>query len=206
MGGTKWLEADEEDRDALPLFVLQEDVPQLPILISMSLNGSSVQFELDTGAAVTVMSEQKFRQLFPGQPLEQPSVVLKTYTGETLNIVGECTVEVSYADQGSKTLILAVVAGSGPSLLGRNWLQHFVLEWPQIKSVILATDTLRQLLHDYSEVFQDGLGTIKAFKAQIAVSTSAVPRFHRPRPVPYALRPRVEQELDVWSEQECWRE
>ena len=69
-GGIMWLEADEEDKEALPLFVLQGDVPQPPILINMSLNGSPVHFELDTGAAVTVMSEQKFRQFFPDQHLE----------------------------------------------------------------------------------------------------------------------------------------
>lgn len=195
-GSNKWLEADEEDKDALPLFVLEGDVPQPPILITMSLNGCPVEFELDTGATVTVMSELKFQECFPDHPLEQSSLRLKTYTGETMNVVGESTFDVSYSDQGSKSLTLAVVAGSGPALLGRNWLQHFVLEWQQIKSVLLANDTLRQLLLDHSEVFQDGLGTITPFKAQILVSSSAVPRFHRPRPVPYALRPLVELELD----------
>ena len=110
-----------------------------------------------------------------------------------MNVVGESTFEVSYSDQGSKSLTLAVVAGNGPVLLGRNWLQHFVLEWQQIKSVLLVNDALRQLLLDHSEVFQDRLETtITPFKAQILVSSSAVPRFHRPRPVPYALRLLVE--------------
>ena len=196
-GGTnKWLEADDEDKDALPLFVLEGDVPQPPILKTMSLSGFPVDFELDTGATVTVMSEQMFLEYFPGRPLQPSTVRLKTYTGETMPVVGESTFEVSYADQGTMSLTLAVVASSGPPLLGRNWLQHFVLEWPQIKSILLANDTLRQLLHEYAEVFQDGLGTITPFKAQLAVAPSAVPRFHRPQPVPYALRPLVELELD----------
>ena len=194
--GTKWLEADEEDKVALPLFVLWCDVPQPPILIDMSVNGSLVHFELDTGAAVTVMCEQKFQQLFPNFVLKQPSIELRTYTGEAMEILGEATVEVSYADQEPKMLSLAVVAGSGPSLLGRNWLQHFVLEWQKVKTVCLANDSLQKLLHDYSDVFRDELGTITPFKAQLVVSSSAVPRFHRPRPVAYALRPRIDQELD----------
>jgi hypothetical protein len=58
-GGTnKWLDADEEDKDALVFFLLMGDVPHPPILINMSLNGSPVHFELDTGAAVTVISEE----------------------------------------------------------------------------------------------------------------------------------------------------
>ena len=162
----------------------------------MSLDGSPINFELDTGATVTVMSEQRFREYFPSRSLEQSSLRLKTYTGEPMNVVGESTFGMSYADQGSKSLTLVVVSGSGPPLLGRNWLQHFVLEWSKIKSILLANDALRQLLQDYADVFQDNLGTITPFKAQLAVSPSAVPRFHRPRLVPYALRPLVELELD----------
>ena len=50
-GGTKWL---EEDKDPLPLFVLWGDLPQPLVLIGMSVNGSLVHFELDTGATATV--------------------------------------------------------------------------------------------------------------------------------------------------------
>ena len=49
-------------------------------MINMILDGLPVDFELDTGAAVTVMSEQKFGELFPGHPLERLSIELKTYT------------------------------------------------------------------------------------------------------------------------------
>ena len=45
-------------------------------------------------------------------------------------------------------------------------------------------------------MFSDELGTITPFKAKLSVSSSAEPRFHRPRPVPYALKPLVEQELE----------
>ena len=98
----------------------------IPILVNMFLQ---VEFELDTGAAVTVMSEKKFLQLFPNHSLEHSSIDLKTYTGEAMEIVGETTIRVSYADQEPKMLSLVVVAGCGPSLLGRNWLQQFVLDW-----------------------------------------------------------------------------
>ena len=162
----------------------------------MSLNGSSTIFELDTGAAVTIMSEKKFRQLFPDQLLERSSIDLKTYTGEPMNSVGQAEFQVSYSNQDSKSLPLVVVKGDGPSLLGRNWLQHFVLDWGRNKSVLLENDALCRLLQQYADVFADELGTIIPFKAKLSVSPSAVPRFHRPRPVPYALKPLVEQELD----------
>lgn len=56
-GGTnQWLDADDRDKDGLPMLVLDGDIPQLPILITMSLDGTPVEFELDKGATVTVMS------------------------------------------------------------------------------------------------------------------------------------------------------
>ena len=168
----------EDNDSALPLFVLQGDIPQPPILVNRFLQGSPVEFELDTGAAVTVMSETKFIQLFPNHSLEHSSIDLKTYTGEAMEIVGETTIRVSYADQEPKMLSLVVVAGCGPSLLGRNWLQHFVLDWRSVKAVLIDNDPLRRLLQDYSDVFREGLGTITPFTAQLIVTPNAVPRFH----------------------------
>ena len=191
---TKWLELD--DAEALPMFTLQADVPQPPIMVELIVDGIPVNFELDTGAAVTIMSQFNFNQLFPHLQLQRPSVDLKTYTGELMQSVGEAKVKVSYQHQESKYLPLVVVQGSGPSLLGRNWLQKFKLDWSHIKSVVLEQDALRKLLQEYDTIFTDELGTITPLKAKLVVSPTAVPRFHRPRPVPYALKPLVEQELD----------
>ena len=93
-------------------------------------------------------------------------------------------------------LSLVFVRGSGPTLLGRSWLEHITLDWSRIKSVQLEKDALRQLLREYADIFVDELGTITPVKVKLAVSPSAVPKFHRPRPVPYDLKPLVEQELN----------
>ena len=51
--------------------------------------------------------------------------------------------------------------------------------------------------HDWRSVkTREALGTITPFKAQLIVTPNAVPRFHRPRQVPYALKSQVEQELN----------
>lgn len=46
-----------------------------------------------------------------------------------------------------------------------------------------------------SAPFVEELSTITPVK-KLAVSLLAVPKFHRPRPVPHALKPLVEHELD----------
>ena len=97
----------------------------------MSLKGSSVQFELDTGAVMTVMPEEKFRQLFPDQPLRRSTVQLNIFTGELLKFIDAMDMEVSYQDQEPKTLPLVDEHGEGPILLGRNRLKQFTLDWSQ---------------------------------------------------------------------------
>ena len=112
--------------------------------------------------------------------------------GELLQIVGEASVKVSYQDQESRVLPLVVVEGTGPPFFGRNWLQHFKLDWSNIKAVQLECDALRKLLQHFDRLFTDELGTVSPLKAnplkaKLVVSPTAVPRFHRPRPVPYTL-------------------
>ena len=42
-------------------YLCQGELPQPPIVVNMIVKGSPVQFDLDTGAVVTVMPEKKFR-------------------------------------------------------------------------------------------------------------------------------------------------
>lgn len=55
--------------------------------------------------------------------------------------------------------------------------------------------SLKGILQRHTEVFSEELGHLKGFTAKIHVDPDAVPQFCNARPVPYALRKRVEQEL-----------
>ena len=90
--------------------------------------------EVDTGAAVSIISEMQFKQLFPKVKLDKSSIQLRTYTGEKLPVLGQINVRAQYEDQ-TKNLDLVVVAGNGPTLLGRNWLLQLQLDWAAIRRV-----------------------------------------------------------------------
>lgn len=94
-------------------------------------------------------------------------------------------------------MTLYVTKGSGPSLLGREWLKSIRLDWKTIglASMDPITTQVNALVNKYGELFKDGLGTMKKIKAELRMKKDATPRFHRPRPVPFALREAVEQEL-----------
>ena len=95
-------------------------------------------------------------------------------------------------------LPLLIVAGTGPTLMGRDWLSQIRLDLQQIHQVHTASlqavlAWYPAVLAWYPAVFQEGLGTLKGYQAKIYVDPDAVPRFHPARYVPYALRDKVDQ-------------
>ena len=70
--------------------------------------------EVDTEAEVSIISDSTRRLLFTNVTLEKTYVVLKTYTEETIPVVGELPVMVQYGTQ-AKQLKLIVVSGERPS-------------------------------------------------------------------------------------------
>ena len=110
---------------------------------------------------------------------------LKTYSGETLPILGTLNVQVSHNKQKAG-LALVVVTGSGPSLLGRDWLKKLKLDWQQINHMHLKT--LHDLLEEHKVVFEESLGMLNGFKAKIFVDHLLAPGFVKP--VLYHIRCR----------------
>ena len=168
-----------------------------PYQVWLSLNGQSVAMEVDTGAAVSLMSETMWLQLSPRESLVESPVQLRTYTAQPIRVLGQALVEVNYQTyQGKHTL--TIVGGDGPALIGRDWLQHIRLDWANVYS--LAVDTpiprLAKLLDNYGEVFQEGIGTMTQITARPSLKEGAVPQFRRPYTVPFAIRESVERELD----------
>ena len=86
------------------------------------------------------------------------------------------------------------IVRNGPSLLGRDWLKHFELDWQVIYT--LQRETLEVVLAQYKDVFQESLGTLNAYSAKIHVDASAWPKFFKARTIPYAYEHKVEEELD----------
>ena len=173
-----------------------------PYSVVLEINGHPVTLEIDTGAAVSVVSERTKQKLFPTIALEETDVRLRTYTAKPIQVLGQMLVSVKY--QGYQGMhILYVVEGSGPALLGRDWLSKIRLDWGSIKSVTLGgrQQMLDKLLDTYGQVFQPGLGTMTQIKAHLSLKPDATPVFRRPHTVPYAIREKVGKELDRLEEQ-----
>ena len=81
-----------------------------------------------------------------------------------------------------------------PVILGRDWLKHFRLDWDSIFTVqkFQAIDPVET----FPQLFGIGVGTLVGYQANIMLNTDAKPKFHRPRPIPYALHTKVDAEIE----------
>ena len=170
-----------------------------PVQVTVVVDGVPVLMEIDTGASLSVMGgEEEFRRIFGEVKLSEAKMLLKTFTGEKVKPVGSKIVDVKYNEQYAK-LSLTVTPGRGPSLLGRNWLNCCKLNWGSLFPVrVIQNDskTLESLLERHYEVFKDELGTLKDVTVHLDLKEGALPKIFKPRPVPYALKAKVEEELD----------
>eukprot|EP00731_Ephydatia_muelleri_P019227 Em0012g52a len=154
------------------------------VWIEVELNGIPLKMELDTGASVSLVSKKTWREKLGSPPLTKRKIVLRASSGHRLHVIGETTVDVNAGSQRHKSLPLVVVEGE---------------EAPLVKVHRPAPENppaLDELLKRYDVIFKQQLGKIKDLKATIRVQSEATPKFFKPRPVAYALRERVEQELE----------
>ncbi len=84
--------------------------------------------------------------------------------------------------------------GSAPPLFGREWLKKIRLNWREIKSV--NKDALQTVLSKHKKKFRKGLGLLKGIEATVSLKPQSQPRFCQARNVPYALKPKVEAEIN----------
>jgi len=125
-----WVDLDDSLDSNDDLTLAKSDFP-LPMnkVSKSSTHPLTVEFhkkvtmEIDTGAAVSVISVNTYQKLFSNVKLSKSTVRLRTYTGEPMVVIGEIDVQVKYGTQKC-VLSLVVVDGEGPSLFGCDWLSR----------------------------------------------------------------------------------
>ena len=85
----------------------------------------------------------------------------------------------------------------------------FTLNWNRIFEINKLTNRdesghtteipkeLANLLNKHKDVFRSGMGTLQDTWAQIQLKDDVTPHYYKPRPVPYALRSRIDAEFDI---------
>ena len=131
-----------------------------PLHETVTVNGSPLAIKIDTGASVSIASRETFESIQKGEStleLKETTVKLQTYTGEPIRVCGS-TVQVEHNGQ-TTSLPLVITEGSGPTLLGRNWLEALRLDWRTIFR-IGSNLTLQQVLNQHTNVLKEELGEL----------------------------------------------
>eukprot|EP00731_Ephydatia_muelleri_P014607 Em0008g327a len=116
-----------------------------------------LNMEVDTGALVSLISERTWQDLCTPK-LNPAKVILRSYSGESVKVLGEMELTVQYQDQ-KKKLNLLVVTGGGTSHLGCDWLQHLKLNWCELNHLQSAARLkLEDVLKKHADVFKEELG------------------------------------------------
>ena len=146
--------------------------------VKLTLYKANVVMEVDTGASVSLLSESTYCRLWPAAtrpPLSPSDARLHTDSGELIKVLGTTTVTVRYRGQ-VKQLPLLIVPTDGPSLLGRDWLHEIVLDWKQLNKVhYVRQQVLQDVLDQYTDLFQPGMGTLKGTTAKIHIRDNVRP-------------------------------
>ena len=162
----------ESDSSLFHLFkVNSERSKSDAIWLRQRINDVKLKMELDTGSALSIISNRDYRRHFNSLKLKETPIELKTYTGEVVKLLGVLNVTVKHKDQSAAKLPLYVVQNGGPPLFGRDWLSDIQFYWQHIKSLLQTkqTSNLDSLLNKYGVVFGSELGTLRGMKEHALV-------------------------------------
>ena len=153
--------------------------------------------EVDTGSSLSLINKSTYDLIASKshiQILRKSQVKLKTYTGELVGILGTADVEVTHGET-KHNLVIHVVDGKGPNLMGRDWLSSLKLTINNIHS-LSTTSAVQGVIDTHVSVFSEKLGTFKGAKVRLHVDPHVKPQFFKARSIPFALKPKVETELE----------
>ena len=129
------------------------------------MNKVPVQMELDTVSALSLMTITDFKSVFQKEPkLTSTNVRLRTYTGEIIQPLGKTSVKVSTNNQEKQLDIYILKKGSNPKL-GRDWLSHIKIDWPEVKKMDQSYYDTTALQKKFTELFADGIGRVRDHEA-----------------------------------------
>ncbi|XP_024890212.1 uncharacterized protein K02A2.6-like [Temnothorax curvispinosus] len=135
---------------------------------TMSVNKIPVKFEVDSGAAVTIVSTKTVSELWPKIKLQSTDLRLITF----------------YVDRGP--------------LLGREWIRQLKIQLREnINCLNASTEKqLEAILSRYRNLLDPTSTKIRGIQAKLTCKENAKPVFLKTRTVPFKLLPLVETELN----------
>ncbi len=117
---TKQVESDSasEDDDRFTLFSVYHTSGKGAdkYRVNVQIGTVPINMEIDTGSAVTIISEDIYEKHLSEYPVRDANIRLKSYSGDKISLLGQCDVPVSYQGNEPLTLPLYIAKGHRPPL------------------------------------------------------------------------------------------
>lgn len=136
-----------------------------PMYLRININGKHINFEIGTGTYATVISEKTYREYLNDTHITKTDGDLRAYGGRPLIPIGVLfDLKVKF---DNKAIVgkCYVLPGTGPPLVGREWLAKF--DWPlwlpnhnRTEVNKLDSGGREHILRKYATLFEDSPGTI----------------------------------------------
>ena len=180
--------------------------------LNVTVNGSILKMELDTGSSLSCISSDRFDKLDLKCAIVPCNEKLCVANYQYVTASRKALVNVQFRGN-SWTLPLFIVNCRFPTLLGRDWISKiFGTDWldrfvdqiavNQTHLVRSRSSFLEEIKK--SKVFDPGVGEVKGYEAALDLKPDAKPKFCKARPVPFALKEKLDTTIDKLVKSGQW--
>ena len=165
------------------------------LVTSLTLNGTSLKFEVDTGAELSTIPWATSQSKLQNTTIQPSSVLLHQYDDTRLPVKGEITVQVSYGSQAAAgSFVIDENANNQLPLVGStNWRELFQANKHDDPRVSFLQST--SWINEFPNVIKDGLGLLKGIKVDVELESGARAKFCKSEPIPFSLKEQVEKAI-----------
>ena len=176
--------------------------------IHVKIGEHETKLQLDTGADITLISRHTWKKL-GCPPLSPTTDEYKVANGEPLQIDGQFETPFAIVDDANRVYhghgVCHVIQSN--DLLGFPWIEHlpdfqgfvkkFMIQTIQQDELITQRRSLvEHLKEQFPTVFKTDLGCCTKTKATLQIKPGKQPIFKGKRPVPFAAKAVIEDELE----------
>ncbi|XP_014214070.1 uncharacterized protein LOC106643440 [Copidosoma floridanum] len=185
--------------DILNVFSVEDFQNIEKFVRGLNVNNTEVNFEVDTGVAVSIMFYDRAKQLFPGERVYKSSLQLVTYCKSNVCVRGFINVCVLFENVEFYLKLYLTDVNRMPSW-GREWIRAFIQSrgaQSLFASILSVEDTcenekpnkemfVNDLKHKYKDVIRQDFSPILGLGAvTLTMKPDAKPVFVKSRSVPF---------------------